>query len=155
LAAVTAAAFLLMVAITAVSVAAAGITSAANRETAKANQEMKNALSAEQKQREHAEATSGLALDALNRMYDRFAPTRLVVAPQPSTDDGAELPPQPVLSPEVAPILEELLLTYEQVAQSSREFPRLQPQAAEANHRIGDIRQRLGRLEDAAAAYRT
>ncbi len=147
--------FLLMVAVTVVSVVASVRTAAANRETATANQEMKKALEAEQAQREHAETASTLGLEALNRMYDRFTPTRLVVTPQPASDDGEELPPQPVLPPEVVPLLEELLRTYEQIAQSSQEFPRLRATAAEANHRIGDIRQRLGRFEDATAAYRT
>src|SRR6202034_2607512 len=64
------------------------------------------------------------------------------------------LPPSPTLSPEAVPLLEELLHTYERVARAGGEFPKLQPQAAEANYRIGDICQRLGRLDDAVAAYR-
>ncbi len=139
--------FLLLVMVTVVSVVAYVRTAAANRDAT-------NALAAEQAQREHAEATATLALGALNRMYDRFAPTRLV-ATAPSTDaDGVELPPQPSLPPEAVPLLEDLLRTYQQIAHSGGEFPRLQAQAAEANHRIGDIHQRLGRYEDAAAAYR-
>ena len=66
LAVVAATAFLLMVAITIVSVVA-------NREMARANKEMENALAAEKTQREHAEKTSTLGLEALNRIYDRFA----------------------------------------------------------------------------------
>ena len=42
-------------------------------------------------------------------MYDRFAPTRLVATPQSADEEGNELPPQPVLPPEVVPLLEELL----------------------------------------------
>jgi eukaryotic-like serine/threonine-protein kinase len=148
-------AFLLMIAVTVVSVAAYIRTSAAQRETETANQDMRKALDAEQAQREHAEATSALALEALARTYDRFAPTRLVVTPPTTTEEGADLPIQPVLPPEAILLLEELLRTYEKIAQASREFPRLQGQAAEANHRIGDIRQRLGRFDDAIAAYRT
>ena len=148
LASATAAVFLLMVAVTVVSLAA-------NRQTARANAEMEKALAAEKTQREQAEQTSALALEALNRTYDRFAPTRLVVTPPATSEEGVELPSQPsALSPEAIPLLEDLLRTYEQIAHAAGEFPRLRAQAAEANHRIGDIRRRLGRFEDAAAAYR-
>jgi serine/threonine protein kinase len=147
LASAIAAAFLLMVAITVVSVAAYTRTAAANRDTAAA-------LAAEKSQREHAENTSTLALEALNRTYERFAPTRLVVTAPTSNEDDVDLPPQPALPPEVAPLLEDLLLTYEQIARAGGEFPRLRAQAAEANYRIGDICQRLGRFEEAAAAFR-
>ncbi len=154
LAASTAAVFLLMVAVTVVSAAAYVQTAAANDQTATANKEIATALAAEKTQREQAEKTSTLALEALNRIYENFAPTRLVVTPPASNEEGVELPPQPAaLPPEAIPLLEDLLRTYEQIAHSAGEFPRLQAQAAEANHRIGDIRQRLGRLEDAAAAY--
>lgn len=155
LAVATATALVLMVATTVVSLVAYLKTAAANAETARANVEMQKALTAEQAQREHAETTSTLALGALTRLYDRFAPIRVVVTPQTDEEEGAELPAQPVLSPEAVPLLEELLRTYEQIARSSREFARLQVQAAEANHRIGDIHQRLGRFDDAVTAYRT
>lgn len=153
LAASLAIAFLLMVAVTVISVVAYVRTAAANQETANANQGLNKSLLAEQAQREHAENTSSLALEALNRMYDRFAPTRLVVTPPSSTEEGVEVPLQPSLPPEAVPLMEELLQTYEQIARASGEFPRLQAQAAEANHRIGDIGQRLSRYEEAAMAY--
>ena len=39
--------------------------------------------------------------DALNRIYDRFAPSRIVVTPglpaESTAEDGINLPPQPVL----------------------------------------------------------
>ena len=93
----------------------------------------------------------------MNHFYDRFAPNRIIVAPSlpasGSTEEGIDLPPQPVLSPEAVPLLEELLEFYEQVAREGSDHPRLQEQAAEANQRIGDIRQRLGQLEPAIAAY--
>jgi serine/threonine protein kinase len=147
-------AFVLMIAISIVSVAASIRTSSAKRETEHANAEIAKALAAEQAQREHAETTSTLALEALNRVYDRFAPTRLVATPQPIGNDGTELPAQPVLPPEAIQLLEDLLRTYERIARASQAFPRLQAQAAEANHRIGDIHLRLGRFDDAIVAYR-
>ena len=180
LASAVAAVFVLMVAVTVVSVAANARTSAAHHETERANREMEQtnremeqanremeqanrdlqvakgdvekALAAEKTQLDHAERTATLSLEALNRTFDRFAPTRLVVAPSAETDDGIELP-LPTLPPEAIPLLEDLLRTYERIAQDAGKFPRLHAQAAEANHRIGDIHRRLGRFEKAAVAY--
>jgi serine/threonine protein kinase len=146
LASATAAAFLLLLAASVVSVVAYATTAAANREAA-------HALASEKAQREHAEDASTLALEALNRIYDRFAPTRLVVAPQDDNETPIE-PPPPALPPEAVPLLEDLLLIYERLARTGVQFPRLQPQAAEANYRIGDINRRLGRFDKAADAYR-
>jgi serine/threonine protein kinase len=140
LATATVVAIVLMVTTTVVSVIASVTTTAA--------------LAAEKAQKEHAELTSTLALEALNGLYNRFAPTRLVVTPTTTNDDDVELPVQPALPPEAIPLMEELLRTYERLARSGGEFPKLQAQAAEANYRIGNIRQRLGRLDEAAAAYR-
>jgi tetratricopeptide (TPR) repeat protein/tRNA A-37 threonylcarbamoyl transferase component Bud32 len=149
LAAACAAALLLMVAVTIVSAVAYVHTAAANRD-------MQKALDAEKLQRDHAENTATLALEALNRTFDRFAPTRLVVVPPTVTESGVEIPLRPAaLTPEAVTLLEELLRTYEQIARSGAEFPKLRAPVAEANHRLGDIRRRLGRLEDAAVAYRT
>jgi serine/threonine protein kinase len=147
LATATASAFLLMIAVTVVSVVGYIQTAAAKGEAEKA-------LTAEKAQREQAEQTSTLALDALNRIYERFAPTRMVVSPQEPNEAGVEVPPAPTLPPEAVGLLEDLLRTYDTLARAGGEFPKLQPQAAEANCRIGDICQRLGRLDDAITAYR-
>jgi eukaryotic-like serine/threonine-protein kinase len=147
IAGLTAAALVLMVAVTVVSVVANAKTTAANRD-------MEKALVAEKTQRDHAETTAALALEALNRTYDRFAPSRLIVVPPVSNEVGVELPPQPAtLPPEAVLLLEDLSRTYEDIARTGSEFPKLRAQAAEANHRIGDIRQRLGRFKDAGVAY--
>src|SRR5262249_18200004 len=130
---------------------------AAGRETAAANQDMQKALVAEQEQRKHAEATSALALEVFDRIYDRFAPNRIVVIPElpaeGADEDPVEVPIQPVLSREAAPLLEELLVFYERLAARGSDYAKLRFQAAEANHRIGDVRRRLGQFEQAAAAY--
>lgn len=126
--------------------------------TAAAGEKMRSVLAAEQEQRQRAEATSASALEALNRIYDRLAPNRIVVVPTPVTEEadeeGVHLPPQPILSPETTQLLEELLGSYEQFARDGGDYPKLQAQAAEANQRIGDIRQRLGQYESAISAYR-
>jgi eukaryotic-like serine/threonine-protein kinase len=146
LAAALASAFCLMVAITVISVFAYTKTEAANRKAA-------GALASEKAQREQAEQASTLALEALNRIYERFAPTRLVVTPQ-TDSQGVQLPPQPALPPEAIALLEDLLVPYQAIARSGEKFPKLQSQAADANYRIGEICKRLGRFEDAVAAYR-
>jgi serine/threonine protein kinase len=142
-------------------------TLAASRETTRANERMKSALVAEKEQRHHAEETSASALEALNRIYNRFAPARIVVTPElpavssaSAKEDGNEtsespinLPPQPLLSPEAVTMLEELLGFYQEVAEESNDYPSLRVQAAEANQRIGDIRQRLGQFDRAVSAY--
>src|SRR5262249_46874141 len=112
----------------------------------------KETLAAEKAQREQAEETASLALAALNRTFDQFAPARLVATP-PASADGVEVPP-PTLPPEAIGLLEDLLRTYEQVARAGGKYRRLQAQAAEAYHRIGEVHQRLGRHEQAVAAYR-
>ena len=93
-------------------------TSAANRQTKAANDDLTKALDAEQEQRERAENTSAAALEAMNRIYDRFAPNRIIVAlslpSDGSTEDRLDIPPQPTLPPEAVPLLEELLEFYEQ-----------------------------------------
>jgi serine/threonine protein kinase/tetratricopeptide (TPR) repeat protein len=153
-----AAALSLLLITSVVSVTAYLRTSTANKETAAANGELKKALGAEQTQRARAEHTSILALEALNRIYDHFAPSRIVVTPGlpagSAAEEGIELPSQPLLSPEVVPLLEELLGFYEQLAGEGGDHPKLQSQAAEANQRIGDIRQRLAQFEQAITAYR-
>jgi tetratricopeptide (TPR) repeat protein len=157
-AALAAAVLSLLVLTSIVAVAAYVRTSAASRETATKNEELKNALAAEQAQRERAEKSSASALEAMNRIYDRFAPNRIIVTPalpaENAAADGPELPPQPVLSPEAVPLLEDLLGFYEQLAREGSENPNQLSRAAEAEQRIGDIRQRLGQLVPAIAAYR-
>lgn len=152
-----AAAVALLVITTVVSVVAYFSTAAANSATASANQGLTNALHAEQAEREHAERTSASVLRALNHIYDRFAPTRLLVTPALPADEAAGedpvIPAQPTLSPETVQLLEELLDFYEQLAREGGDYPRLRAQAAEANQRIGEIRQRLGKFDLAAAAY--
>lgn len=147
LAATTTVAVLLLVAVTAVSVIAFAVTAIANRE-------VEDALRFEQIQRKHAEESAQLALGALNRIYATFAPTRFVVTTDGSENRESELARR-TLSPEALVPLEELLKTYEAVAQSAESYAGLQEQAAEARCRIGEISQRLGRYESAAAEFRS
>jgi serine/threonine protein kinase/tetratricopeptide (TPR) repeat protein len=151
-----AAALGLLVLTSVVSVAAWLRTSAANREKDAANEGLQLSLAAEQSQRERAEKTSAAALKALNRIQDKLAPNRIVVAPRAgptvSDEDGRE-PPRPLLSPETVRLLEELLVFYEDLAREGSAVATLQAESAEANQRIGDLRLRLGQYDAAVAAY--
>ena len=112
----------------------------------------------EAQQRERIEATLDISLDALDKVYERFAPDR-IVAPSQITfeiDDGEtiELPAQPVLSKETAALLADILPVYDRFAQQDSDNLSLKIEAAKANRRVGDIRQRLGEYEQAEAAYK-
>ncbi len=64
------------------------------------------------------------------------------------------VPAQPVLSKEAATLLEGLLAFYDRLAEQEVGEGRVLWKSADANRRVGDIRRRLGQLEQAEAAYR-
>ena len=104
-----------------------------------------------------AETTLGISLEALDKVYKRFAPDRLI-EPSQLTVEGAdgeqfEVPTQPVLSQGTAALLEDILAFYDRFAQQDSENIKLQAEAAKANRRVGDIQQRLGAHEQAERAY--
>ncbi len=116
----------------------------------------KKALEGEAVERVKAEATTALAIEALDRMFERFSPTRMRAAPPPST---AAAPAEaieitPVLSREAAALLEEMLPFYDRLAQETGNTDKLRLETAKANQRVGAIRQRLGQLDEAVQAYR-
>ena len=111
----------------------------------------------EAQQRKKAEDTSALALEALDNIFQQFAPDRV---PSASTltvvgDSGEELavPVQPVLSNEAAALLEHLLAFYDRLAVQGDDDVKLRRKVAEANRRVGDIRQRLGDHSRSKEAY--
>ncbi len=126
------------------------VTSAGYVQTARANVE-------EAKQRKKAEDTSALALEALDKIFQQFAPDRIRSASTLTLvgDAGEEytVPVQPVLSKEAAALLEHMLEFYDRLAAQSGQDAKLRRKVAEANRRVGDIRQRLGDYEESKAAY--
>ena len=126
------------------------VTSAGYVQTTRANVE-------EAKQRKKAEDTSALALEALDKIFQQFAPDRIRSASTLTWvgDTGEELtvPVQPVLSKEAAALLEHMVEFYDRLAAQSGDDARLRRKVAEANRRVGDIRQRLGHYEESKAAY--
>jgi len=109
------------------------------------------------RERQKAEATSTLALEALDKIFREFAPERTAPASGVLVvgDSGEEItvPAQPVLSKEAASLLEHMLAFYDRLAERGGDDARLRRKVAEANRRVGDIRQRLGHYEEAKAAY--
>lgn len=117
-----------------------------------------HALEGEAAERTRAEATSALAAEVLDRVFDRLSPSRMRVRPQAEAEGmagtGWEDPGTPILSKESAALLEEMLPFYDRLAKQTGERGSLRISVAEANRRVGAIRFRLGQMEEAASAYR-
>ena len=117
----------------------------------------KNALRREALERTKAEANASLAIEALDRMFERFSPNRVRILPQLSMPGAGgetiEAPSSPILSKEAAALLEEMLPFYDRLAQQTGNDNTLRARTAEANCRVGAIRQRLGQLDEAAKAF--
>jgi serine/threonine protein kinase/tetratricopeptide (TPR) repeat protein len=100
-------------------------------------------------QHQRAEANLDLALRAFEEMFDQA--TRRAAGP---ADGASELARPPVVSPEVAALLHNLLKFYDQFGERNRSDPHLQRAIARAYRRGGDIQKRLGQFEEAETAYR-
>ena len=125
--------------------------------TKSANVEVRNALAGQKSQRQKAEATSKLALEALDGIFEQFAPNRIQAAHGLTIEgeEGEELqvPIQPVLSKPVAGLLENLLKFYDRLAVQESQDPEYRQKAAAANRRVGDIHARLGQYQKSLVAY--
>jgi len=132
-------------------------TSQANAEEKKQRTIAEQANAQEKKQRTKAEETSALAVKALDSIFHQFAPDR--TAPVSASlqvsdsDDPIAVPVQPVLSKEAAELLEHMLKFYDQLADQGGDDARLHRKVADANGRVGDIRQRLGQYAESKTAY--
>ena len=118
----------------------------------------KQALKGEAGQRRKAEAVATVAQDALDRVFDRLSPSRGFRTLELSGPDAGgvrvEVPSSPIISREMAALLEEMLPFYDRLAEQAAGDLELHRRTAEANRRVGDIRQLLGQYEQAAEAYR-
>lgn len=121
-----------------------------------------SALEKESQQRHRAESALSVSLEALDRVYQRFAPDRTLVASsvsfsEESTDEEdaayVELPSQLELSKETAALLKDLLASYDRLAELDSDDLYLQSEVAKANRRMGDIYQRLDEREESTKAY--
>jgi eukaryotic-like serine/threonine-protein kinase len=112
------------------------------------------ALHGEALQRAKAQANAGLAIEALDQVFEQLSPTRMLTLPQTGVGgDFGEAPSSTLLSKETAALLERMLPFYDRLAQQSGSGEQLRTETAEANRRVGAIRQRLGQLDEAAKAY--
>ena len=140
----TAATLLLLVAVVA-TVGYAYTQAALNRE----EQNRKEAV----EQRHRAEANLALSLQAFEEIFNNVTQQR---TPQPVEDglaDDDEPPFHPVVSPEVASLLDNLLHFYDQFSEQNSADPNLQRDAVRAHKRVGDLQQRLGQWDKAETAY--
>ena len=116
------------------------------------------------------EATSQLALDALDDIYLQLSPDRVWIAsgsdpggevcpcvglrPSASSSSGTERIPMPVqASKETAALLKNLLVFYDRLAEQAGNDDRVTLESAIASRRVGDIRQRLGQANEAEGEY--
>lgn len=108
------------------------------------------ALAGERTQRQRAETATGLAVEVLDRVYERFTPK----ATTPPDGAPADRFNKPVLSEGTAAVLEDMLVFYDRLAEQGGDNSEYLERIALANQRVGDIRHHLDQLDAAAAAYR-
>ena len=92
--------------------------------------------------RAETEATLTISLEALEKVYERFAKDRIGAPSQPMA-----------VSPETEALLEDLLLFYDRFAAHVSNDSKLQAEQAQASNRIGGIHLRLGKTTAAERAY--
>ncbi len=117
----------------------------------------RKALEGQARQRQKAEANADLALQALDRIFERFSPKQSAPTSEMMLKGAAGISVQvanpPVLSREAAALLEEMLPFYDRLAKQVTNEAEVLEKVARANRRVGDIRQRLGQYDEAVTAY--
>ena len=133
-------------------------------QTRAANRKVSEALAGESRQRKvaeaqqrKAEALSELTRAALDDIFEEFVPNTTMGSPQPpgfgSLDGDLRVPVPPVVSKDVAAMLERMLRYYERMAEQEGDDIQVRRKIADANRRVGDIRLRLGHFNQAETAY--
>ncbi len=140
----TAVTLLLLVAVVA-TVGYAYTQAALNRE----EQKGKEAVA----QRHRAEANLTLSLQAFEEIFNSVTQQRAARLVDEGLEDSDEPPFHPVVSPEVAALLDNLLRFYDQFSKQNSDDPNLQRNAIHAHKRVGDLLQRLGQWDKAETAY--
>ncbi len=117
-----------------------------------------------------AEATSQLALEVLDGIYLQLSPERVGIASDAdpggdacacvglrsgagSASSAERAAMQVQASEETAAVLKDLLVFYDRLAEQAGNDSRVMLQSAIASRRVGDIRQRLGQLDQAEKEY--
>lgn len=133
------------------------VSLANNWRTSRLNQQLAQSIDGERAARAAAEATSATALQALDRVFERFAPSSSLVTAYAETDDENENTAAatiPTVSPQIAAALEDLLPYYARLAGERGDDPTIRKQSAEAMHRVGLIHARLGRMKEAIEVWK-
>jgi eukaryotic-like serine/threonine-protein kinase len=117
----------------------------------------KLALQGEAMERAKAEANAHLAMEVVDRTFERLVPARTAIRPTPTAagvpGGYIDVPVAPILTKETAALLEDMLAFYDRLAQQTGNSQDLRFRTAEANRRVGAIRQRLGQHGEAVKAY--
>lgn len=133
--------------------------------TTRLNDDLEEAFVREQASRRSAESTSRTALEALDTVFERFAPSgswslgASAISTEATGDLDGALPAGDVartvtnVSPQTAAALEELLPFYMRLAAERGDDPQIRRQAASAMHRIGLIQAKVGRFEEARSVW--
>ncbi|MCP4189175.1 MAG: serine/threonine protein kinase [Planctomycetaceae bacterium] len=122
----------------------------------------------ESAQRYRAESSERMALEALDKIYSQFAPGPLQLPASQTTEadtrdligDDSEneealmaVQTQLPLSKDVAKLLDNLLLFYDQLSSQAGNDQNVLFKTIKAHRRVADIKSRLGDFEDAKARY--
>ncbi|MEP0841844.1 MAG: serine/threonine protein kinase, partial [Phycisphaerae bacterium] len=155
LATMTLLSFALLAAVAAVSSAAYFNVRGANDRTQKALEGETRERRRAQEQRQRAQETADLAVEALDAIFNEFAPESVLSAQEISLagSEGYALSVPPVISRETASFLEHMLEYYRRLGGQEAASAFIQRKAADAQKRVGEIHERLGHREEAEAAY--
>ncbi len=100
-----------------------------------------------------AEGNLSLAIDAFESIFDNVANRGIPQSLQLEYEDESAPKFESILSDADADLLRELLTFWERFARQNSPDAQLQARTAAAYHRIGQIHQRLGHIDDAAESY--
>lgn len=133
------------------------VSSAAWANVRHANKRAQAALEGQTRQRERAESTANLAVDALDNIFEEFKPDSPLVSGELKLEDteglSLSVAVSPVLNDDTVRFLDHMLEFYHRLAEQAGESRSLQLKVAAAHRRIGEIQERLGHADDARAAY--
>ena len=147
-----------LAAILLIAVAATVVTGSIR--TRRAYDEASGAYADAKKSLNRAEATSQLAMEVLDDIYLQLSPDRDRISSDgsPIGEDEVKLSldrasTQWQVSNETALLLENLLVFYDRLAEQTPSDSQVMLESAIASRRVGDIRQRLGQMDQAEREY--
>ncbi len=140
-------AVLLLIAVAVVAV----VSDVTTRAALLATQQAQSAAVAAQ---QRAESNLNLAIEAFDGIFDNIATRGIPQSLELEYEDQAAPRFQSVLTEADADLLRQLLTFYKQFAEQNSSDLELRAKIATAHHRIGQIHQRLGHVEDARISFR-